>query len=82
MIRTILLQTLNFDHLSLFQCIYAIRLKPDAEVNSKVQRSAPRSIAVQPISDVHNLRLLVFYPLTKMEVAVHVTASNAEHYRY
>lgn len=57
------------------------RLKPNAEVNIHIKRTSPSSQLVQPVNDVHGLRLIAFHPISRTDVAVHVTSVQPEHYR-
>lgn len=67
--------------LLILQCTYAFRLKPDAESNAHIQRTSPSSQLVQPIEDIHGLRLIAFHPISRTDVSVHVTSAQPEHYR-
>ncbi|EFN79110.1 nodal modulator 3 isoform X2 [Harpegnathos saltator] len=62
-------------------CTYVFRLKPNAKVNAHIQRTSPSSQLVQPVEDVHGLRLIAFHPISRTDVAVHVTSVQPEHYR-
>ncbi|XP_012218077.1 BOS complex subunit NOMO3 isoform X2 [Linepithema humile] len=62
-------------------CTYAFRLKPDVESNAHIQRTSPSSQLVQPIEDIHGLRLIAFHPISRTDVSVHITSSQPEHYR-
>ncbi|XP_043284324.1 nodal modulator 3 isoform X2 [Venturia canescens] len=62
-------------------CIYAIRLKPEAQANAHIQRVAPSSIAIQPTADVQGLRLIAFYPISRTDLSIHVVSTQPEHYR-
>ncbi|KYQ48115.1 Nodal modulator 3 [Trachymyrmex zeteki] len=62
-------------------CIYAFRLKLNVESNAHIQRTSPSSQLVQPVQDIHNLRLIAFHPISRTDVSVHVTSAQPEHYR-
>lgn len=61
--------------------MYAFRLKPNVESNAHIYRTSPNSQLLQPIKDVHGLRLIAFHPITRMDVSVHITSAQPEHYR-
>ncbi|KOC70780.1 Nodal modulator 2 [Habropoda laboriosa] len=62
-------------------CTYAFRLKPNAEVNSHIQRTSPVSTSVQTSTDIRGLRLVAFHPISRTDVSVHVVSAQPEHYR-
>ncbi|KAG5329392.1 NOMO3 protein, partial [Acromyrmex charruanus] len=62
-------------------CTYAFRLKPNVESNAHIQRTSPSSQLVQPVQDIHDLRLIAFHPISRTDVSVHVTSAQPEHYR-
>lgn len=57
------------------------RLKPNAEVNAHIQRTSPNSTLVQTSSDIRNLRLVAFHPISRTDVSVHIMSAQPEHYR-
>ncbi|KYM94379.1 PREDICTED: nodal modulator 3 [Cyphomyrmex costatus] len=63
------------------KCIYAFRLKPNAESNAHIERTSPSSQLVQPMQDIHGLRLIAFHPISRTDVSVHVTSTQPEYYR-
>ncbi|XP_025074789.1 nodal modulator 3 [Pogonomyrmex barbatus] len=62
-------------------CTYAFRLKPNVESNAHIQRTSPNSQLIQPVEDIHGLRLIAFHPISRTDVSVHVTSAEPEHYR-
>ncbi|XP_011332456.1 nodal modulator 3 isoform X2 [Ooceraea biroi] len=62
-------------------CTYAFRLKASVESNAHIQRTSPSSQLVQPMEDIHGLRLIAFHPISRTDVSVHVTSIQPEHYR-
>ncbi|XP_066603277.1 BOS complex subunit NOMO3 isoform X2 [Prorops nasuta] len=62
-------------------CIYIIRLKPSSEANAHIQRSSPDNLIMPITSDIRNLRLVVFHPISRTDISVHVVAEQPEHYR-
>ncbi|OAD52229.1 Nodal modulator 1 [Eufriesea mexicana] len=62
-------------------CTYAFRLKPNAEVNTHIQRTSPVSTSVQTSTDIRGLRLVAFHPISRTDVSVHVVSMQPEHYR-
>lgn len=62
-------------------CTYVFRLKPNAEVNAHIQRTSPNSTLVQTSSDIRNLRLVAFHPISRTDVSVHIMSAQPEHYR-
>ncbi|KAL6255181.1 hypothetical protein P5V15_013514 [Pogonomyrmex californicus] len=62
-------------------CTYAFRLKPNVESNAHIQRTSPSSQLIQPVEDIHGLRLIAFHPISRTDVSVHVTSAEPEHYR-
>lgn len=71
----------NKKFMDCIQCLYAVRLKPDVEANAHIQRTTPSSLTVHATADVHGLRLIAFYPISRTDVSVHVTSVQPEHYR-
>jgi len=51
------------------------------ESNAHIQRTSPSSQLVQPMQDIHGLRLIAFHPISRTDVSVHVTSLQPEHYR-
>ncbi|XP_029039674.2 nodal modulator 3 [Osmia bicornis bicornis] len=62
-------------------CTYVFRLKPNAEVNAHIQRTSPESITIKTSTDIRGLRLVVFHPISRTDVSVHVVSVQPEHYR-
>lgn len=46
-----------------------------------IQRTSPSSLLVQPIEDIHGLRLIAFHPISRTDVSVHIISAQPEHYR-
>ncbi|PNF29184.1 Nodal modulator 1 [Cryptotermes secundus] len=64
------------------ECIYVVRVKEGPEINQHIQRSTPVGIPVKAADgDVTDLRLVVFHPITQMDLTVHVQTTNPEHLR-
>ncbi|XP_014667742.1 PREDICTED: nodal modulator 3-like isoform X2 [Priapulus caudatus] len=59
------------------QCIYHLRIKSGENVNTHIHRSTPAFREVRAVkTDLHDVNLIVFRPLTQMDVTVHVIAAQ------
>lgn len=64
------------------ECSYIVRVKEGPDVNRHIQRATPAGIPVKASDgDVTGLRLVVFYPVSQMDLTVHVQATSPEHLR-
>ncbi|XP_049779932.1 nodal modulator 3 [Schistocerca cancellata] len=64
------------------QCEYTVRVKQGPGVNQHIYRATPDGIPVKTTEgDIKDIRLIVFYPLTQMDVTANVQAPNVEHLR-
>lgn len=63
-------------------CSYNVVVKEGLNDNSLVERSAPEFIALESVKeDVKDLRLIVFRPVSQMDLLVKIYADNIDHYK-
>ncbi|XP_056645708.1 BOS complex subunit NOMO1 [Diorhabda sublineata] len=63
-------------------CSYNVVVKEGLRVNSLIERSAPEFIALESVKeDVKDLRLIVFSPVSQMDLLVKTYADNIDHYK-
>ncbi|XP_067008353.2 BOS complex subunit NOMO1 [Anabrus simplex] len=64
------------------QCEYIVRVKRGASVNQHLARSTPDGITVKAVDgDISGLKLIVFYPLTQMDLTARVETTSPDHLR-
>ncbi|RZC36994.1 uncharacterized protein BDFB_006360, partial [Asbolus verrucosus] len=63
-------------------CSYDIAVKNNFNGKYAIERSAPKVIHVPKITkDIHGLQLVIFRPITHLDLLVKVYAKNPEHYK-
>ncbi|XP_026483060.1 LOW QUALITY PROTEIN: nodal modulator 1-like, partial [Ctenocephalides felis] len=64
------------------KCTYVLKVKSGNGFNKHIDRWTPREIEVQVLDkDIEGLKIIVFHPITQMDVTAHITASNIDHYK-
>jgi hypothetical protein len=63
-------------------CSYEVTVKNSPNGKHAIERSAPKLIRLESVNqDVHDLQMVIFHPITHMDLLVKVYARNPEHYK-